>query len=169
MTRRTGLIALISFVLLAASIPVVSAQELPWREELETERATTTILVGDEPLEVELSVEPWQTSLGLGYRNGLPDDRGMLFVFPDAGPRSFWMQGMRFCIDIIWVNEGVIIGAYERVCPDPEGTPDAEKARYPSGQDVQFVLETPAGWLEEHGHRAGTPVEIPDGVVDLVQ
>jgi len=146
----------------------VVAQSLPWHEPLDAQPDRTTIVVGDHELDVELAVTPQQQTLGLGYRNELPEGNGMLFVNDSAQPRSFWMKGMRFCLDIIWIDQGEIIGAAQSVCPDPPGTADADRPSYPSQGAAECVLEVPAGWMEEHGFGPGTPVEIPDWVFDLV-
>lgn len=146
-------------------VAAATAQTVPWREELPPAPDETVIVVGDDPLEVELSVSISEQSLGLGYRNGLEAGTGMLFVNESAEPRTFWMKGMRFCIDIIWIEGGEITGAAESVCPDPEGTADAERARYSSEVPVTYVLEVPAGWLAENGYGEGTPVQIPDDLL----
>jgi uncharacterized membrane protein (UPF0127 family) len=98
----------------------------------------------------------------------------MLFVDEVAERQTFWMKGMRFCIDIVWievtevgaaaVRGAQIAGAAESVCPDPPGTPDAERARYASPVPVRYVLEVPAGWLKAHGLGVGAPVRIPEEV-----
>ena len=67
---------------------------------------TAEITVGGVPLTVELAYLPADRSLGLGYRDGLPQGTGMLFLFEGPAPRSFWMRGMEFCIDIIWIEHG---------------------------------------------------------------
>lgn len=146
------------------SMAGAAAQTVPWREPLEPVRDTAEITVGDDVLDVELSVSGAQQSLGLGYRNGLAEGTGMLFVYDEPAPRTFWMKGMRFCIDIIWIEDGAITGAAESVCPDPEGTEDADRARFPSEVPVTYILEVPAGWLEAHGYGAGTPVQLPNEV-----
>lgn len=161
--RRT-VIALLASVLALISISGVSAQTVPWREPLMPVRDTAEITVGDDALTVELSVSGSEQSLGLGYRNGLADGTGMLFVYGEADTRTFWMKGMRFCLDIVWIAGGEIVGAAESVCPDPAGTADADRARFPSEVPAQYVLEVPAGWLDAHGYGAGTPVEISDDV-----
>jgi uncharacterized membrane protein (UPF0127 family) len=132
----------------------------PWRRELPAGRSTASITVGETPLEVDLAIQPAEQTLGLGYRNGLEPGTGMLFVNDDAQPRTFWMKGMRFCLDIIWIADGHIVGAAENVCPDPEGTPDIDRARVNSGEPVTHVLEVPAGWMAEHGYGPGTPVDL---------
>lgn len=134
----------------------------PWREELPEGREQATIIVGETPVVVDLALTPPQHSLGLGYRNGLEPGTGMLFVFDKAERRNFWMRGMRFCLDIVWIQDGVITGAAESVCPDPPGTSDDKRPLRNSDVPVQYVLEVPAGWLEEHGYGPGTPVDLSE-------
>jgi uncharacterized membrane protein (UPF0127 family) len=157
---------LVSTIVSLSLTQLGAAQAPPWRESLEPVRETTEIVVGESEITVELSVSTEQQTLGLGYRNGLADGRGMLFVNETAAERSFWMKGMRFCIDIIWIEDGAITGAAEFVCPDPLGTDDGDRPRYPSGEAVTYVLEVPAGWLEANGYGTGTSVEIPEQVQD---
>jgi len=120
---------------------------------------TAEITVGGVPLTVELAYQPADTAFGLGYRQGLAAGTGMLFLFEGPAPRSFWMRGMQFCIDIIWIENGVIQGAAESVCPAPPGTADADLPSYHSPVPATYVLEVPAGWLDAYGLGAGTPVE----------
>jgi uncharacterized membrane protein (UPF0127 family) len=120
---------------------------------------TAEITVGGVPLTVELAFLPADRSLGLGYREGLASGTGMLFLFEGPAPRSFWMRGMRFCIDIVWIENGLIQGAAESVCPEPAGTADTDLPSYVSPVPVTYVLEVPAGWLDAYGLGTGTPVE----------
>jgi hypothetical protein len=120
---------------------------------------TTEITVGGVPVTVELAYQPADRALGLSYREGLAAGTGMLFLFEGPAPRSFWMRGMQFCIDIIWIENGVIQGATESVCPEPTGTADGDLPSYISPVPVTYVLEVPAGWLEAYGLGVGTPVE----------
>ena len=120
---------------------------------------TAGITVGGVPLTVELAYQPADRALGLSYREGLAPGTGMLFLFEEPAPRSFWMRDMQFCIDIIWIENGVIQGAAESVCPEPPGTADADLRSYASPVPVTYVLEVPAGWLDAYGFGVGTPVE----------
>ncbi len=133
----------------------------PWRIAPESPPTRIEITVGTTPLDVELAETAGQQTLGLGYRNGLAPGTGMLFVSTSASERTFWMKGMRFCLDIVWVQDGEIVGAAESVCPDPAGTADIDRARFSSPGSVTDVLEVPAGWLEEHGYGTGTAIDIP--------
>ena len=150
-------------------LPTAGAQDRvlpPWRESLPEPPDEAPIVVGDVPLEVQVVRTSQYQSLGLGYRNELEPGTGMLFVFGDASPQSFWMKGMRFCLDIIWIENGQIVGAAERACPDPEGTADADRTSYLSPEPVTYVLEVPAGWMDEHGFGPGTPVDLSEVPAD---
>ena len=99
-------------------------------------------------------------------RQVTPSPLPTAFVFDAPAPRSFWMRGMQFCIDIIWIENGVIQGAAESVCPEPPGTADADLPSYFSPIPVTYVLEVPAGWLNAHGLGAGMLVEgLPSPVM----
>ena len=132
---------------------------LPLPQVAQSPLQTAEITVGGVPLIVELAYLPADTSLGLGYRQGLAPGTGMLFLFEGPAPRSFWMRDMQFCIDIIWIENGLIQGAAESVCPEPTDTADADLTSYVSPIPVTYVLEVPAGWLDAYGLGVGTPVE----------
>ncbi len=164
MRRGFMTVALLVLIVASGATPGVAQGDAvpPWRTPLPEARETAEIIVGDTPLTVDLALEQDEQSLGLGYRNGLEPGTGMLFVFPTAEPHTFWMRGMRFCLDIVWIEAGEIAGAAESVCPDPAGTEDTDRERFSSGEPVTFVLEVPAGWLAGNGYGEGTEVRIPD-------
>jgi uncharacterized membrane protein (UPF0127 family) len=139
----------------AVAAPVVA----PWRLEQPWTSRTASIEVGGLTVEAEVADTEPLRERGLGYRDGLKPGTGMLFVYEEPGSRSFWMKGMRFCLDIIWIEAGHVVGAAENVCPI-SGASDADLPSYQSPEPVRYVLEMPAGWLADHGFSAGTPVTI---------
>lgn len=154
---------LLALTMLAQPLAAAAQETLPpWRRDLPEGRERATIMVGTTEVQVDLAIDSEQQQLGLGYRNGLDDDTGMLFLGDAPRSRTFWMKGMRFCIDIIWIENGEITGAAENACPDPDGTSDADRARFSSGEPVTHVLEMPAGWMQENGYGPGTPVDLGD-------
>ncbi len=162
--RKLVTVALLMLTVMTGAAPGAAQGDAvpPWRTAFPEARQTADVTVGDTPLTVDLALEQDEQSLGLGYRNGLAPGTGMLFVFPTAEPRTFWMRGMRFCLDIVWIEAGRITGAAESVCPDPPGTEDVDRERFSSGQPVSLVLEVPAGWLAGNGYGEGTEVRIPE-------
>lgn len=139
---------------------VMSAQPVtpPWREVLPDARPRVTATVGGAKVIATVARSSPEQSLGLGYRDGLEAGTGMLFVYREPSARSFWMKGMRFCLDIIWIEGDEVVGAAESVCPEPVGTPDSDLPSYRSPEPVRYILEVPAGWMAENGVMAGSPV-----------
>lgn len=59
-----------------------------------------------EGKEILLRVADTQSEreLGLSHFKSLPDNQGMLFVFETSDKYAFWMKGMNFPLDIIWLK-----------------------------------------------------------------
>jgi len=106
---------------------------------------------------VDLALSASEQSLGLGRRDALPWNHGMLFLYYDR-PNfyAFWMKEMRFDIDIIWIRDGRIVDIAHRVPHVPgENGPTVRPAEI-----VDSVLEVPAGYAQSHGWRVGNRVLV---------
>jgi hypothetical protein len=96
---------------------------------------------------------------GLGGRESLPDDRGMLFVFPEPGRHTFWMKDMLIPIDIIWISADGRVVDVQTARPEP-GVPDPQLRRYNPNGEAKYVLEVRAGLAAEQGVQAGDEARI---------
>jgi uncharacterized membrane protein (UPF0127 family) len=96
---------------------------------------------------------------GLGGRDSLAADGGMLFVYPAAAPRIFWMKDCSFALDIAFIGRDRRILNVATLGPGA-GLPDKRVPAAPSSGPAEFVLETNAGWLAAHGVRAGDEVDM---------
>lgn len=108
-------------------------------------------------VEVVHSVESVQQ--GLSDRESIGSD-GMLFVFRQATPQSFWMPRMKFDIDIIWINNGEVIGVTANV-PRPASIDSTDLPLYHSPGPADMVLELPSGRAEELELTAGDVLVMP--------
>ena len=105
-------------------------------------------------VQVELANTPEKRHYGLMYRKDMPEDHGMLFLFPKQTPQSFWMKNTVLSLDIVYINSArTIVHIAAHTTPFSE-TP------IPSGQPAQFVLEVNAGFCERHGIASGDQVEF---------
>lgn len=92
---------------------------------------------------------------GLSNRASLSPDHGMLFLMGEPAYHGFWMKGMRFPLDFIWINEKTIVDLTENV-PIPVGDeqPMSLKPTVPADK----VLEVNAGLIKETGIQVGDVV-----------
>lgn len=126
----------------------------------------TRLRVGSAELVVSLVDDPAEWSLGLSGRDALGENEGMLFVFPDSQRRNFWMKGMRFSLDMLFVSKGTVVEIVERV-PAPAAGQDGTEIRVRSSVPAKWVLEVNSGWVAEQGVVVGDRVEIRDERIDV--
>ena len=111
-----------------------------------------------ETLLLELARTPRQQALGLGGRDSLGWGRGMLFLYDSPRFATFWMKGMRFDIDIVWIREGRIVGIAAFVpYPREEG---GEPVTVPAPELIDTVLEVPAGYARAKAWQRGDRIEL---------
>jgi uncharacterized membrane protein (UPF0127 family) len=155
MTRRSGsreratilvLLALAGLALGLACAPEAAEPEAP------------TATIREAVVELEIARTPSEQALGLGNRNALAWNSGMLFLYDPPGFPSFWMKRMRFDIDIVWIRDGRIVGIADFV-PYPREDPN-NPVTVPAPELVDAVLEVPAGYARAHSWRRGDRVEL---------
>jgi uncharacterized membrane protein (UPF0127 family) len=105
------------------------------------------IRIAGVALNIELATTPAQKEKGLSGRASLPSDNGMLFVFDTEGYWSFWMNEMRFPLDIIWFNSDRQVVFFEQGL-QPCG-PEICRTFTPS-EKAMYVLEVNAGFVAAH-------------------
>ncbi len=106
-------------------------------------------------ISVELATLPDEQALGLEGRDGLPENRGMLFVYDKPAPYSFWMKNMKFPIDIIWVDE-----KYRIVDITKNLSPATFPQSFQPSKPAQYVLEVNAGFTEKNNIAVGDAVTL---------
>lgn len=115
--------------------------------------ATTKVFISGAVVEAQIADTTAKQAEGLSYRENLPNGHGMLFVFKESGIKPFWMKGMGFSIDIIWIDKNRNI-----VYILPDASPSSYPRIYSPTVSAQYVLEVPAGWCADHNINAGDKV-----------
>src|SRR5262249_238743 len=118
------------------------------------ETGSLTIETGKGPqrFAVELATTPEQMELGLMYRESLPADAGMLFVYPSTQPVSFWMKNTLIPLDMLF------IGPDGHIRRTAEPTIPLSTIPIPSVDPVRAVLEINGGLAERLGIKTGDMV-----------
>lgn len=117
------------------------------------------VRIKDREFRVLIADTAYLRSQGLSGRESLPEDAGMLFIFSSSTVQTFWMKGMKFPLDMIWIQGGRIAGIEKNVPPEPDKSVFSLKM-YSSPEAVDRVLEINAGLSERYGFEVGDPVEL---------
>ena len=91
-------------------------------------------------IDIEIADTDSTRGRGLMERSEIPDDTGMLFVFPEPGPQAFYMMNTPRSLDIqFYAADSTLLN----IAYDTE--PYSLDNVYSQGA-AQFVVEVPAGW-----------------------
>lgn len=99
-----------------------------------------------------------QRSKGLSVKDTLNESEAMLFVFNTEREHSFWMKGMKFPIDIIWLDDDKEVVHVEHSLEPC--IPDEFCQPYDPDDNSLYVLETVAGFAQKYNVTDGTQVEF---------
>jgi len=102
-------------------------------------------------IDIEIADNDFERTRGLMYRVSLPDNAGMLFMFENSGPRSFWMRNTYISLDIIFADEKKKIVAIHR---------HAEPLSYEAirAKTARYVIEVNAGFCDKHTINVGDSI-----------
>lgn len=107
-------------------------------------------------IEVAVADEPDERNMGLMDVNNLPKDKGMLFIFEEQQPLSFWMANTPLPLDIFFVNEsGEIVRIHQNTQPFSDKNLSSEKP-------ARYVIETNSGFSLSHDIQEGMKVAFRD-------
>lgn len=84
------------------------------------EKKMGKMVIGEKEYSLEIANTSIKRVKGLGERDSLCRDCGMLFVFDAPGQRAFWMKDMRFSIDIIWLLGDEVVFVEHSVSPESQ-------------------------------------------------
>ncbi len=117
---------------------------------------THTIRVDGKPVLVELAVNTADRAQGLMHRSHLPPDDGMLFIYPDSAPRSFWMKDTKIPLSIAFADQD---GKIVRIADMQPLVTRSTKSLYPA----KYALEMNRGWFERNDvHEGDRITDLPD-------
>jgi uncharacterized membrane protein (UPF0127 family) len=94
---------------------------------------------------------------GLMDRESMPQDHGMLFVFQDDQPRSFWMKNCKFAQDMLFFDADRRLVSVQHDVPPCTADPCPP---YSSGAPARYVLELNAGQARKLGVSPGDELQI---------
>jgi hypothetical protein len=108
----------------------------------------------ESALAVEVASTPEERRRGLMFRQSLPADSGMLFVFPEDSRSAFWMKDTLIPLSIAFLSaDGRVI--------DIQDMMPLDEALHYSPEPYRYAVEANQGWFRTHGVTVGDRARLP--------
>lgn len=115
----------------------------------------TPMKIGSRTFQLEIARSDAEQEKGLMKRDGMPQDHGMIFVFPKERMHNFWMKDTRFPLDIIFLDsKGKVVSIHQMEAYDEKNTSSDAPALY--------AIELNKGAASAAGVKIGDVLEIPE-------
>jgi len=107
---------------------------------------------GDHKLTAEVASTDANRTQGLMHRRILPEDRGMLFVFPNVARHAMWMMNTYIPLSVAFLDEQGVIINIEVMKPHTQDT-------HPAAWPAKYALEMNLGWFKKRGIKPGAKLD----------
>lgn len=130
------------------------------KEDASTDANLTPIVFPNgQKIVAETVRQEFELMRGLMFRDSLPADRGMLFVYGKEDKYTYWMYQTKIPLDMIWMDHQhkiVEIAANTQPCK----TKASECPKYGGHQPATYVLEINAGAAAKNNLREGEVLDF---------
>jgi uncharacterized membrane protein (UPF0127 family) len=142
--RRSRLYLLLAMLLVTATVRAANL-------------AVAHVKIVGHRISVEIANTDATREHGLMGRMYMAPNHGMLFVYPDAQPRYFWMKHTLIPLDILFFDAQRRLINVSADAPPCEADPCPT---YNSAAPAQYVLELNAGAVKRLGIEAGQQLKL---------
>ena len=125
------------------------------------------VIIRGEHFYLEPAIDPATRETGLGGRESIESDGGMIFAFPTPRVQAFWMRNCLADIDIAYLSEtGRVMTMHAMKAEPPKRTGESDLAysnrltRYPSRFPSRFVVEVAGGTWDRIGLAEGDVISF---------
>lgn len=146
---------IVSFIALALATGKITT--LPFTTQ---PNQISDLTVGANKLTIEVADTKEKRSKGLGDRQSLASNSGMLFVFDSPAQVPFWMKGLKFPLDFIWIKDSKVVDLIKNAQPPQVGQKDQDLPFYLPNQTINQALEVNTGYIDSHNVKVGDEVKI---------
>lgn len=136
--------ALLLLILCCVSAHGIRAQA----EKAQPQLPVLEVTINQKPLTMEIANTDRQRYMGLSFRQSLPENAGMLFVYPNERQLSFTMRNTLIPLSIAFLSKDLVINEIHDMDVGPGQI-------FNSRKPAQYALEVNQGWFKRNGIKSG--------------
>jgi uncharacterized membrane protein (UPF0127 family) len=123
-----------------------------WSSAAVADLPEVVLTIAGHKLTAEVAATDANRMTGLMHRRMLPENRGMLFVFPQIAQHSMWMMNTYVPLSVAFIDrDGTIINIAD-MQPQTQTTHSALRP-------AMYALEANQGWFRKRRIAPGTKIE----------
>lgn len=127
---------------------------------LPVQSSNAAVTINGAALKVEIADTQQKRSKGLSGKESIATDEGMLFIFEKTDKYPFWMKGLAFPLDFIWIKGETIVDLLSNAPFPAPGQSDTALPIYQPKEDVDKVLEVSAGTIQRLNIKVGDVIGV---------
>lgn len=109
-------------------------------------------------IETEVADTPEKLLFGLAFREGLPPNSGMLYIFETSDRHRMRTKGFKIPVDMIWLDESRhVVHTVEGADPCSQ---DPCPLYGPPPENARYVIQTPVGFIKQEGLMPGMELKF---------
>src|SRR3989344_6034737 len=139
---------LVAITFIALYLATSKTPTIPGLVQHSAEPENNQLTIGGTTINIELADTADERKRGLSGRQSLAADTGLLFVYDKPGLYAYWMKGVNFPLDFIWIKNGRVVDLLKNIPVAEPNTSDESLPRYLPNQEIDTVLETNAGFID---------------------
>jgi len=116
--------------------------------------AWLSLRVGDVPITAQLAISNAEKTKGLMYRESLPENGGMLFLYDRQQQVSFWMANTPLPLDLGLFDSNGVLKEIHRLMPYDTTTVSS------NSREIRFGLEMEQGWFARNKLYPGVKLDL---------
>ena len=110
--------------------------------------------INNVPFKAQIAVFDSEKMRGLMFRESLPENNGMVFVYDSPTQASFWMKNTLIPLDIGFFDKNGVLTEVKKLYPQ---NLDAVKS---SRSDILFCIEMNAGWFDKNNVKSSAKLDM---------
>jgi len=145
-------IRLVPLILIAFITTSLLPAAQAWSKEPAKPLATIALKVGSQTVQAEIAATDETREKGLMFREKMPRNDGMLFVFPEIAYHAMWMRNTPLPLSVAFMDaSGKILSIHEML-------PFTETTHQAAGP-ARYALEMNAEWFAKNQVKVGDSVK----------
>ncbi len=151
------LVILVVVIFVALMFATAKSPDIPFFPQ---QTQSSKLQMGNTLIDVEIADNTTKRKQGLGGRKSLASDSGMLFIFDKPDRYTFWMKGLVFPLDMIWIRDDKVVDFIKNATPPSPDQKDETLPIYAPNQPIDKVLEVNAGFVDINNIKIGDSIQL---------